>query len=90
MGDFSDQAISPAVHQVHPPLRIGSVVHYVSRGSADGVFSPACRAATVTEIHDDDTVSLCVLNPTGISFHDHLEHDEDTRPGGTWHWPETA
>lgn len=28
---------------------VGRVVHYVARGSADGVFPPACRAATITD-----------------------------------------
>lgn len=32
---------------------VGRVVHYVSRGSADGVFPPACRAAIITEIGVD-------------------------------------
>lgn len=29
---------------------VGRVVHYVARGSADGRFPPACRAALVTEV----------------------------------------
>lgn len=33
------------------------------------------------------TVGLCVLNPSGVFFHD-AEHDEDGHRGGTWHWPE--
>jgi hypothetical protein len=46
-------------HDAHPeqehPLStqhpsVGDRVHYVSRGSADGVYPPACRAATVTEV----------------------------------------
>ncbi len=28
----------------------GRIVHYVARGSADGVFPPACRAAILTEV----------------------------------------
>lgn len=29
---------------------VGRVVHYVARGSADGVFPAVCRAAVVTEV----------------------------------------
>jgi hypothetical protein len=69
---------------------IGRMVHYVSRGSADGVFQPACRAATVTEA-DGTTVGLCVQNPNGLFFHP-LENGgvpfaADNTPG-SWHWPE--
>lgn len=53
------------------PPSIGRVVHYVSRGSADGRFAPACRAATITEVdeHDRNRVGLHVVNPTGLFFH---------------------
>ena len=69
---------------------VGRVVHYVARGSADGVFPPACRAATITEVDPPEStpgVSLAVLNPTGLFFDHGIEHDEDQAPG-TWHWPE--
>ena len=29
---------------------VGRIVHYVARGSADGLFPKACRAATVAEV----------------------------------------
>lgn len=29
---------------------VGQTVHYVARGSADGRFAPACRAAVLTEV----------------------------------------
>lgn len=74
---------------------VGRVVHYVSHGSpvrADGTqaYASLCRAAIVTEVHggDDQVVGLCVLNPTGQFFDRSVEHDEDDKPGGTWHWPE--
>lgn len=69
-------------------------VHYVSRGSADGRFPAECRAATITEVGPgvDEPVGLCVINPTGLFFHDldngGVKHDEDTKAPGTWHWPE--
>ena len=67
--------------------QVGAIVHYASYGTpaqADGsqAFSSECRAAVVTGV---DPVVLCVLNPTGIFFHE-AEHDEDCT-GGTWHWP---
>lgn len=72
-------------------------VHYLARGSADGVFPPACRAATVTEVDegDPDRVGLCAVNPTGLFFHPLAvggctldERPEGERAPGTWHWPE--
>lgn len=56
---------------------VGRIVHYVSRGSADGVYVSECRAAIITAIDeyqnsDDNSfvghVNLCVLNPEGMLF----------------------
>lgn len=51
---------------------IGRLVHYVARGSADGKFPCACRAAFVTEVTPDmnvpTVIGLAVLNPTGLFF----------------------
>jgi len=66
---------------------VGRVVHYVSRGSADGVFAPACRAAILTAVGPEDDADLCVFNPTGLYFDQGLKHNESKTPG-TWHWPE--
>ena len=77
---------------------VGRIVHYKSRGSADGVFPPACRAAIITAVRENDGtssqilnrleyVALAVLNPTGLFFDDYIEHDEERGPG-SWHWPE--
>ena len=73
-------------------------VHYVARGSADGVFPKCCRAATITEVAetaagDSTIVGLCVTNPSGLFFHSvadgGTEYDGSEHPeGGTWHWPE--
>lgn len=65
---------------------IGRIVHYVSRGSADGVYPATCRAAIVT-VADSDLVALCVLNPTGLHFTERVPFDDGGTPG-TWHWPE--
>lgn len=82
---------------------VGSTVHYVSYGTPGGEYTPQCRAAVVTSMNTGD-VSLCVLNPEGLFFNQHVRHDggelpvltERTGlcgglvfPGGTWHWPLT-
>lgn len=74
---------------------VGRIVHYVSYGTpprADGsqAYSSECRAAIITEVHREDVVSVCVLNPTGLFFNQRIELG-DPQPralGGTWHWPE--
>lgn len=80
---------------------VGRIVHYVSHGSPvldDGTqtYTSQCRAAVITEVWFSDPeltepagiVSLCVLNPTGQFFNEHIEPDENGHAGGTWHWPE--
>jgi hypothetical protein len=74
---------------------VGRVVHYVARGSADGVFPVACRAALVTEVPDPENpgspvVSLAVFHPDGLLFAQDISQGEqnDHHVGGTWHWPE--
>lgn len=67
---------------------VGRIVHMTSRGSADGQFPPAARAAVITEVLDADAgrVHLCVLNPTGV-FHDlDVPYAEEPTPGH-WSWP---
>lgn len=77
--------------------RVGTPVHYRSRGSADGVFPPECRAAIVTRVTPSQTwsseggvvelgplIDLCILNPTGMFFDQRIEYDGDLKPG-TWH-----
>lgn len=78
---------------------IGRIVHYVSHGTPlrlDGTqaFARQCRAAIITEVHDDDArIGLWAINPTGQFWHSladgGCEHDpgseleSDTPPG----WP---
>lgn len=79
-----------------PPLTVGQTVHYLSRGSADGVFPPKCRAAIVTDHKGPFCASLAVLNPTGLFFDQDLTHmgRGETPAPGSWHWhaecPETS
>jgi hypothetical protein len=80
-----------------PRPTVSRTVHYVSHGSPvrpDGsqAYASECRAAIVTEVADDHTVGLCVLNPTGFFFNQGVVFDDDDdlsqRAGGSWHWPE--
>lgn len=77
-----DEALEEKEHVMKPS--IGRVVHYRSRGSADGVFGAKCRAAVITEVDTDGFVSLAVLNPTGLFFDPMVAHRPDSRPG-SWH-----
>ncbi|MFD3612402.1 hypothetical protein ACFWXA_30910 [Streptomyces atroolivaceus] len=84
----------------HPTAAVGRIVHYVSHGTplrSDGSqqFPPACRAAIITEVDQDDPgrVGLAVFNPTGQFFHPLSAGgcvllDNGAQAGGTWHWPE--
>ncbi|EFC78882.1 hypothetical protein [Parafrankia sp. EUN1f] len=68
---------------------VGQIVHYVSFGTPGGEYPSVCRAAVITEVKENgDCVGLAVLNPTGMFFNQHICQDEDSRAGGTWHWPE--
>jgi hypothetical protein len=77
-----------------PKPSISRAVHYVARGSKDGVFPPACRAATVTETDESnpERVGVMVANPTGLFFYSlaagGVRQDEKDHAPGTWHWPE--
>lgn len=67
---------------------VGRIVHYVSRGSADGKYQPKCRAAIVTEVCFDGTLDLAVLNPQGLFFDLAVSESDHEHYGGSWHWPE--
>lgn len=84
------------------PPSVGRVVHYVSYGTPGGEYISECRAAIVTEVTHTEVneqtpggdgtfrqaVGLMVANPTGLFFNRGCLQDEDSRAGGTWHWPE--
>jgi hypothetical protein len=91
---------------------VGRIVHYVSFGTPAGEYRSECRAAIVTAgprfvpgtftEGGGEALSLCVLNPEGMFFNQHvLYHEGDaghdhagaeipqrSYRGGTWHWPE--
>lgn len=74
-------------------LTVGRMVHYVAYGTPNGEFPQGVhRAAIVTDVEDSEKgiVSLCVLNPTGMFFNQHLEFCADGSKPGTWHWIERA
>ncbi len=64
---------------------IGRVVHYRSYGTPGGEYLPEPRAAIITAVNADDA-SLCVLNPTGMFFNEHVAFSEEPKPGH-WSWP---
>ena len=66
---------------------VGRIVHYVSRGSADGFYDPQCRAAIVTDVGGSLCIDLCVVNPEGLFFNIGCNYSE-AKSGGSWHWPE--
>lgn len=82
----------------HQIPSVGRDVHYVSYGTPGGEYSSACRAAKITEVDryqggptDEQFighVSLVVFNPEGLFFNRAVLQDEETKRGGTWHWPE--
>lgn len=68
---------------------VGRAVHYFAYGTPGGEFpSGVARAATITEVDEpgnpDSAVGLCVTNPTGLFFNQHVPHK--SAPGG-WDWP---
>lgn len=67
---------------------VGRDVHYVSYGTPGGEYPSVCRAAKITDVHEDNVVSLCVFNPDGLFFNKRVEYDPSGVRGGTWHWPE--
>lgn len=82
---------------------IGATVHYVSYGTPvrdDGTqaFRSRCRTAVITEVLNDTSVGLCVVNPTGLFFYPlatggvrfvgkGAPGGDEAYSGGTWHWP---
>ena len=75
--------------------KVADLVHYVSYGTPNGEYQPEHRAAIISAVSsvqpvelNKAVVDLVVLNPTGLFFNQLVSQDEDTKVGGTWHWPE--
>ncbi len=68
---------------------VGRMVHWVSQGHSLGTNSSTstCRAAIVTEVKNDTTVSLAVFTTKGTLFYTEVVYDEG-KAGASWHWPE--
>lgn len=76
---------------------VGRVVHYVARGSKDGVFPVTCRAAIITEVvpgnaaaRDPERVGLAVLNPDGALFARDIRFNETAETPGDPNCPDAA
>ncbi|MGW9020696.1 hypothetical protein ACWGOE_04330 [Leucobacter chromiiresistens] len=68
---------------------VGRIVHYHSYGTPGGEYKPEPRAAIVTAVNtydDASTVSLAVMNPTGMFFNEHVAYSDAPKPGH-WSWP---
>lgn len=72
---------------------IGRIVHYKTRGSADGVYPPTNFAAIITEICDgkasldagENCVNLAVFGPQGLRFELHVQQGDNA---AQWNWPD--
>lgn len=64
---------------------VGRMVYYKSYGTPNGEYKPENRAAVITAVEDAENgiVSLCVLNPTGQFFNQHVKQGQE---GGQWDW----
>jgi hypothetical protein len=66
------------------------MVQYTSYGSPGGEYESLDRAAVITEVDDPNeprsSVGLCILNPTGLFFAQHVKYSEKPTPG-CWSWP---
>ena len=60
----------------------GRIVHYV-------LATGECQAAIVTGRSPSGEETMTVFGPYGITILSRgVQHDEDGKVPGTWHWPE--
>jgi hypothetical protein len=64
---------------------VGRIVHYQAYGTPGGEHPSVPRAAVITDVHENDDVTVCVLNPSGIFFN-RVKYSADRQPG-CWSWP---
>jgi hypothetical protein len=77
----------------HARPSVGRIVHYVSYGTPGGEYKSECRAAVVTagphlvsgtfEKGGGEAVGLCVLNPEGMFFNQHVLFDDGAETPGS-------
>lgn len=73
---------------------IGRIVLYHSFGTPGGEYTSEPRAAIVTAVPpeldgtpgDGEFLSLCIINPTGLFFHERVRVAAGPTPG-CWTWP---
>lgn len=65
---------------------VGRIVHYQAYGTPGGEYKSVPRAAVVTQVNDDGTIGLAILNPTGMFFNPTIAYSEEPKPG-CWNWP---
>lgn len=63
---------------------MGRHVRYKSFGSPGGEHKSVERVAIITEVVDEETVHLCVLNPTGMFFNLNVSRGHNP---GEWEFP---
>lgn len=66
---------------------VGRIVHYVSE-NANGETVHRAALITETDATAVEAVGLMVIEPQGFNFKSGVRPDEETKPVGTWHWPE--
>jgi hypothetical protein len=86
LADLRERLIAAQV----PPV-IGQIVYYISYGTPGGEYAANFRAAIITQVDDDkdplSAVGLCVLNPTGMFFNQHVPSGLES---GHWTWSSTT
>jgi hypothetical protein len=65
---------------------VGRIVHYQSFGTPNGEYNSLPRAAVITQVIDQETVGLAILNPTGMFFTPQVAFSAEPKPG-CWSWP---
>lgn len=61
---------------------IGRIVHYTSYGTPGGEYPKTCRAAVITAVEDDETVSLFVMNPEGVFLNQAVKRNDGAETPG--------
>ncbi|MER8042704.1 hypothetical protein [Streptomyces sp. NPDC094032] len=64
---------------------VGRIVHYIDP-------EEVCKAALVTAVREDGTVSVTIFGAEGgmAAFPDVPGSEAAPHPHGSWHWPEVA